>query len=122
MGSSSTGYDEAKARTGFGIKTIHSEYGMTELLSQAYAVAGEEGPCAFACPPWMRVSISDPYIPGRRLADGQVGRINVIDLANLHSCAFIRTDDLGRKLPNGDFEVLGRLDHAELRGCNLLYA
>ena len=89
---------------------------MTELLSQAYAV-GER----FRCPPWMQVRISDPYIPGRFLPPGQRGRLNIIDLANVDSCAFIATDDIGRRYEDGSFEVLGRLDHAELRGCNLLY-
>ncbi|HHG86312.1 MAG TPA: acyl transferase [Bacteroidetes bacterium] len=108
-------------RDAFEVPAIHSEYGMTELLSQAYAIAQADGSCKFTCPPWMQVNITDPYVPGRILPDGMAGRINVIDLANLHSCAFIRTDDLGRRFPNGSFEVLGRLDHAELRGCNLLY-
>lgn len=100
----------------FRIEHIHSEYGMTELLSQAYAQGGDR----FACPPWMRVVITDPYVPGCVLPPGRTGRINVIDLANIDSCARIQTDDLGRMHPDGSFEVLGRLDHAELRGCNLM--
>lgn len=101
----------------FGLRDIHSEYGMTELLSQAYSQGNER----FRCPPWMRVVVTDSYVPHRRLGPGQIGRINVIDLANLHSCAFIATDDLGRLHADGSFEVLGRMDNAELRGCNLMY-
>jgi hypothetical protein len=101
----------------FSLPAISSEYGMTELLSQAYS----QGDQRFRCPPWMRIVITDSYIPQRILAAGQVGRINVIDLANLHSCAFIATDDLGRAHADGSFEVLGRMDNAELRGCNLMY-
>lgn len=103
-------------KNAFGVEKIHSEYGMTELLSQGYAVGGER----FRCPPWMRVVVTDPYVPGRPLPPGRTGRINVIDLANVYSCAFIQTDDLGRLAEDGSFEVLGRLDHAELRGCNLM--
>jgi phenylacetate-coenzyme A ligase PaaK-like adenylate-forming protein len=113
----------ATLRKAFGVAGIHSEYGMTELLSQAYSVPGPNNPSGkFRCPPWMRVTITDPILPGRTLPPGQTGRINITDLANQHSCAFIRTDDLGRAWADGSFEVLGRLDHAELRGCNLLYA
>ncbi|MEM0999956.1 MAG: acyl transferase [Bacteroidota bacterium] len=110
-------------RDGLGVGAIHSEYGMTELLSQAYLTPEPGATYArFRCPPWMRVTITDPYLPGRVLPTGQTGRINVTDLANRHSCAFIRTDDLGRAFPDGSFEVLGRLDHAEMRGCNLMYS
>lgn len=105
-------------RRGLGVAEIHSEYGMTELLSQAYSMGDEH----FHCPPWMEVVITDPYIPGKILPIGRSGRINIVDLANVHSCAFIRTDDLGRSHSDGSFEVLGRLDHAELRGCNLMVA
>lgn len=100
----------------FGTNSIHSEYGMTELMSQAYS----RGDGRFQSPPWMEVYIretDDPFAPAR---DGKTGRINIIDLANVHSCAFIATGDMGRKHPNGEFEVLGRYDHAEVRGCNLL--
>jgi phenylacetate-coenzyme A ligase PaaK-like adenylate-forming protein len=107
----------ATLRDAFGLRNIHSEYGMTELLSQAYSMGDER----FHCPPWMRIVITDSYIPNRVLPPGQVGRLNVIDLANLHSCAFIATDDLGRRHQDGTFEVLGRMDNAELRGCNLMY-
>jgi hypothetical protein len=106
----------AELKAGLGVDRIYSEYGMTELLSQAYTDGGER----FFCPPWMRCVVTDLYIPGLVLPIGQVGRINLIDLVNVHSCAFIRTDDLGRSHVDGSFEVLGRLDHADLRGCNLL--
>lgn len=102
----------------FGVKSIHSEYGMTELLSQAYAI----DPGLFRCPPWMKVVITDLWLPGRILETGQVGRINIIDLTNLHSCAFIRTDDAGKMHEDGRFEVIGRIDNSQMRGCNLLYA
>lgn len=101
----------------FGVEQIHSEYGMTELLSQAYAVKAGH----FNCPPWMRVLIRDGNDPFSLLTQGKRGGINVIDLANYESCAFIQTDDLGKINEDGSFEVLGRFDHSELRGCNLLY-
>lgn len=99
----------------FNVPVIHSEYGMTELLSQAYST----GAGLFKCPPTMRVllrEIDDPFSPEYR----GTGVIRVIDLANHHSCAFIESQDLGRVHENGDFEVLGRLDNSDLRGCNLL--
>jgi len=95
---------------------IHSEYGMTELTSQAYAT--ENG--WFTCPPWMKIAIQDPSDPKAFLGPGQTGRLCVIDLMNYHSCAFIATDDLGRLNQAGQFEVLGRLDYADIRGCNQL--
>ena len=98
------------------INTVHSEYGMTELLSQAYS----KGDGIFQCPPWMKILIRDPYSPNEYLPQGKVGAINVIDLANLHSCSFIATQDLGRDLGEGKFEILGRMNDAELRGCNLM--
>ncbi len=100
---------------GFGVKSIHSEYGMTELLSQAYSL----GNGVFECPPWMQVYIRDTEDALSYVSDGKTGGINIIDLANIHSCSFIATQDLGKKNPNG-FEVLGRFDHADIRGCNLL--
>jgi len=100
----------------FGVKAIGSEYGMTELLSQAWSEA--EG--LFRTPPWMRIIIRDPYNPFRRLPTGKAGGIDIIDLANLHSCSFIQTGDLGRLHEDGSFEVLGRLDQSDIRGCNLL--
>lgn len=99
----------------FGVDKIHSEYGMTELLSQAYSA----GDGIFECPPWMRVLIREEEDP---LSYKSVGRglINVIDLANIHSCAFVATDDVGELLPDGRFRVLGRRDGSDLRGCSLL--
>jgi hypothetical protein len=103
---------------GFGVKAIHSEYGMTELLSQAYS----KGEGVFACPPWMRVVIRDTNDPLSLVAENKTGGINIIDLANINSCSFIATQDLGRLSNNGEFEVLGRFDNADIRGCNLLIA
>ena len=101
---------------GFGVKKIHSEYGMTELLSQAYS----KGHGVFDTPPWMKVLIRDAEDPLSLVERGRTGGINVIDLANIHSCAFIATQDLGRLSPDGTFEVLGRLDNTDIRGCNLM--
>jgi len=101
---------------GFGVKSIHSEYGMTELLSQAYSL----GDGVFNCPNWMQVLIRDTNDPLSLVAQGRTGGINVIDLANLNSCSFIATQDLGKINSNQSFEVLGRFDHADIRGCNLL--
>jgi phenylacetate-coenzyme A ligase PaaK-like adenylate-forming protein len=100
----------------FGLKTIHSEYGMTELLSQAYS----NGNGIFCCPPWMKVVIRDPYDPFTTQPNLRPGAINIIDLANLYSCSFIQTEDLGKVYDNDTFEVLGRMNDAQLRGCNLL--
>lgn len=101
---------------GFGVPVIHSEYGMTEVLSQAYS----KGVGIFHCPPWMKVLIRDTNDPLEILGSNQTGGINVIDLANINSCSFIATQDLGKSLPNGTFEVLGRFDNSDIRGCNLL--
>lgn len=101
---------------GFNVAHIHSEYGMTELLSQAYA----KGNGLFHCPPWMQVHIRDTNDPFEMLPMGRTGGINIIDLANIHSCAFIATQDLGKKHSDGNFEVLGRFDQSDIRGCNLL--
>lgn len=102
---------------GLGLERIHSEYGMTELLSQAYS----SGRGVFQCPPWMQVRIRDTEDPLSQVPDGKTGGLNIIDLANWHSCSFIATQDLGRHLPDaGGFEVLGRFDHSDIRGCNLL--
>ena len=98
------------------LRHVCSEYGMTELLSQAYSKS--DG--VFECPTWMKVVIRDPEDPLARLPSGRVGGINVIDLANIHSCAFVETGDLGRSGQDGSFEVLGRLDNSDIRGCNLL--
>jgi phenylacetate-coenzyme A ligase PaaK-like adenylate-forming protein len=100
----------------FGVKTIHSEYGMTELLSQAYS----KGNGIFQCPPWMKVLIRDVNDPLKILEPGKGGGINVIDLANINSCSFIATQDLGILQSGGSFEVSGRFDNSDLRGCNLL--
>jgi phenylacetate-coenzyme A ligase PaaK-like adenylate-forming protein len=100
----------------FGVKVIHSEYGMTELLSQAYS----KGYGKFNCPPWMRVLIRDANDPFTFLPPYQTGGINIIDLANVHSCAFIASQDLGKIVPDGSFEILGRFDASDIRGCNLL--
>lgn len=101
---------------GFGVKAIHSEYGMTELLSQGYSY----GEGIFNCPKWMKIVLRDTNDPLTLLTNQQTGGINVIDLANLNSCSFIATQDLGRVYPNGSFEILGRFDNADIRGCNLL--
>lgn len=100
----------------FGNRQIHSEYGMTELLSQAYSAGGG----IFRAPPWMRVLIRDPNDPFTLLHSGHSGGINVIDLVNIHSCSFVATADLGKVNEDGSFEVLGRFDHSDIRGCNLL--
>ncbi|MDR2562842.1 MAG: acyltransferase [Prevotellaceae bacterium] len=102
-------------RRTFGLAQVHSEYGMTELLSQAYSVGGR-----FRTPPWMRISMRDPHDPFRQVKHGATGGINVIDLANIFSCSFIETQDLGIMHADGSFEVTGRFDQSELRGCNLM--
>jgi len=101
---------------GFGVESIHSEYGMTELLSQAYSL----GEGVFECPSWMQISIRDTEDALSYVREGKTGGINVIDLANINSCSFIATQDLGKKYSNGSFEVLGRFDHSDIRGCNLM--
>ena len=101
---------------GFGVSQIHSEYGMTELLSQAYSF----GEGVFECPPWMQILIRDTEDALQYVADGKTGGINVIDLANINSCSFIATQDLGKKNPTTTFEVLGRFDNSDIRGCNLM--
>jgi hypothetical protein len=100
----------------FGVKNIHSEYGMCELMTQAYS----SGQNRFASPPWMKILLRDEKNPLYCSETLQTGAINIIDFANLHSCAFIATDDLGKKLENGMIEIMGRLDAAQVRGCNLL--
>ncbi len=101
---------------GFGVKKIHSEYGMTELLSQAYS----KGNGIFKTPPWMRVLIRDTEDPFHIQDTGKTGGLNIIDLANIYSCSFIATQDLGKLHKNGSFEILGRFDHSDIRGCNLM--
>jgi hypothetical protein len=103
---------------GFGVDAIHSEYGMTELLSQAYS----KGHGIFNYPPWMRVITRDTNDPISNLDSDKTGGINVIDLANINSCSFIATQDLGKVYSDGSFEVLGRFDNSDIRGCNLLIA
>jgi len=100
----------------FRVAAIHSEYGMTELLSQAYSQGGG----LFRTPPWMRVLVRDSYDPFAYLPAGRTGGLNIIDLANVYSCAFLETQDLGRLLPDGAFTVEGRFDNSEMRGCNLM--
>jgi hypothetical protein len=102
--------------SGFGVPVIHSEYGMTELLSQAYSKGGG----IFHTPSWMSISIRDTNDPLEILSDGFTGGINVTDLANINSCSFISTQDLGKTFNDGTFEVLGRFDNSDIRGCNLL--
>jgi phenylacetate-coenzyme A ligase PaaK-like adenylate-forming protein len=102
--------------TGFGVENIHSEYGMTELLSQAYSQGDER----FFSPPWMKILIRDPYDPFTLLGNNNSGGINIIDLANIFSCSFIETKDLGKTFNDGSFEILGRFDNSDIRGCNLL--
>ncbi|GAC1310726.1 MAG: acyltransferase [Mucilaginibacter sp.] len=106
----------SQLRNGFGVDAIHSEYGMTELLSQAYS----KGEGIFYCPPWMKVITRDTNDPMSTLSTGKAGGINVIDLANFNSCSFIATHDLGKVYADKSFEVLGRFDNSDIRGCNLL--
>ena len=101
---------------GFGVEVIHSEYGMTELLSQAYS----SGKGIFKSPAWMRILVRDPYDPLEPAALKTSGGINIIDLANIDSCAFISTQDLGKVYPDHSFEVIGRFDFSDVRGCNLI--
>lgn len=99
----------------FGVSQIYSEYGMTELFSQAYLLKDE----IFSCPPWMKILIRDLQDPFEIYRQGK-GALNIIDFANLHSCSFIASDDLGELLPNGQFVVKGRIDSSDIRGCSLL--
>ena len=103
-------------KKGFGVASIHSEYGMTELLSQAYS----SGNGIFDCPPWMKILIRDPEDAQSYLQNNSTGGINVIDLANINSCSFIATQDLGKKSANNSIEIMGRFDHSDIRGCNLM--
>jgi len=103
-------------KNSFAVSEIHSEYGMTELLSQAYS----KGNGLFETPSWMKILIREPNDPFHLLGNNQTGGINVIDLANYNSCSFIATQDLGKIYDNHTFEVLGRFDNSDLRGCNLL--
>lgn len=103
-------------KNGFGVEHIHSEYGMTELLSQGYS----HGNGVFDCPPWMRIVTRDPEDPLTILPVNKTGGINVIDLANINSCSFIATQDLGKTYSSGSFEIIGRFDASDIRGCNLM--
>tara|TARA_R110000868_G_scaffold140690_2_gene356626 strand:- start:17018 stop:17995 length:978 start_codon:yes stop_codon:yes gene_type:complete len=103
-------------KTGFGVASIHSEYGMTELLSQAYS----QGDGRFFAPKWMKVLTRETEDPLSLQELEKTGGVNVIDLANLNSCSFIATQDLGKVYSDGSFEILGRFDHSDIRGCNLM--
>lgn len=103
-------------KNAFGLSQIHSEYGMTELLSQAYSQSNGR----FYCPEWMKVLIREFNDPLSYCNTGMSGGINIIDLANVFSCSFVETEDIGRGFDDGSFEVLGRFDNAEVRGCNLM--
>jgi len=112
----------AQLMESLGLSLVHSEYGMTELLSQAYS----KGNGIFHCPGWMKVLLRDEDDPFKvSMAPGNnsrsvTGVINIIDLANIYSCAFIATDDIGRLHANESFEVLGRIDNSDIRGCSLM--
>lgn len=103
------------------LPAVHSEYGMTELLSQAYSYGGG----IFRCPPWMKVLMRDEDDPlTNKMCEQEKivnGLVNVIDLANIYSCSFIATDDVGKLHPDGSFEVMGRMDMSDVRGCSLMY-
>jgi hypothetical protein len=104
-------------KSGFNVETIHSEYGMTELLSQAWS----KGEGLFYCPQWMKIVIRDPQDPLTVFDNpGRSGGINIIDLANINSCSFLSVNDLGKLHEDGGFEVLGRFDSSDIRGCNLM--
>ncbi len=105
----------AVLKAAFSVPVIHSEYGMTELLSQAYS----KGEGIYQSPPWMKILLRDDEDPLRVITSGS-GVVNVIDLANIHSCSFIATDDAGKVYPDGSFEILGRVDESDMRGCSLL--
>jgi len=104
-----------KLKEAFAVNKIHAEYGMTELLSQAYS----KGDGIFTCPPWMKVLVREEEDP-LSVATAGAGLVNIIDLANVYSCSFIATDDVGKVSHDGSFEMLGRRDGSDLRGCSLL--
>ncbi|KFF28895.1 acyl transferase [Chryseobacterium piperi] len=101
---------------GFQTDRIFSEYSMTELLSQAYSLGNNE----YECPKWMRILVRNAEDPLSYEKEGRTGAVNIIDLANIHSCSFIATQDLGKTLPGSRFQILGRIDHSDIRGCSLL--
>jgi len=103
-------------QNGFKTEKIYSEYSMTELLSQAYSLGNNE----YKCPNWMKIMVRNAEDPFSYEKEGRTGAINIIDLANIHSCCFIATQDLGKILPGDTFQVLGRIDHSDIRGCSLL--
>lgn len=105
-------------RNGFATERIFSEYSMTELLSQAYSL----GENTYECPPWMQIKIRNAEDPFSYEKPGKTGAVNIIDLANRHTCSFIATQDLGKILPGkmAHFQILGRIDHSDIRGCSLL--
>ena len=103
-------------KKGFGVTDIHSEYGMTELMSQAYS----KGNGSFKCPPWLKILIRDTEDALSVTTNKTSGGINIIDLANINSCAFIATQDLGKIHVDNTFEVIGRFDNSDIRGCNLM--
>ena len=105
-----------KLKRGFGVSKIHSEYGMTELLSQAYS----KGDGIFKTPSWMKVIIRDINDAQNVDFNKKSGAINIIDLANYNSCSFIATDDMGKYINDDEFELIGRVDNSDIRGCNLL--
>ena len=105
-----------KLCAGFGVQSIHSEYGMTELLSQAYS----KGDGIYSTPPWMKVLIRDINDPLSIIGNNKTGGINIIDLANYNSCSFIAIQDIGKLYDDNSFEVLGRFDESDIRGCNLM--
>lgn len=101
---------------GFKTEKIYSEYSMTELLSQAYSLGNNE----YKCPSWMKIMVRNAEDPFSYELEGRTGAVNIIDLANIHSCSFIATQDLGKTLSGDRFQVLGRIDHSDIRGCSLL--
>jgi phenylacetate-coenzyme A ligase PaaK-like adenylate-forming protein len=105
----------ALLKNNLGVNTIHSEYGMTELLSQAYSI----GNGIFKCPPWMKVLVGEEQDPTALKSKGR-GVLHIIDLANIYSCAFIASQDMGEVYEDGSFQILGRVDHSDRRGCSLL--
>ncbi len=99
-----------------GVSAIHSEYGMCECLSQSYS----DGDGIFRSPAWMRIVVRDIHDPFKLIGDNKRGAVNIIDLANIYSCSFLQTKDIGITMPNGEFMIEGRLDNSDIRGCNLL--
>jgi phenylacetate-coenzyme A ligase PaaK-like adenylate-forming protein len=106
----------SQIRETWNLEHIHSEYGMTELLSQAWMKKENR----FECPPWMKIQIRDASDPFTLLPENRNGGIQIVDLANIDSCSFISTSDLGKIYEDSSFEVLGRFDNSDIRGCNLL--